>query len=306
MNINDLKFEIIKNLPKNPNTFHRLFHGRGNYFPKYEYLTIDNIDKTLFATFFTKANEEEKLQIIEVLKFIGDNNDYENIIIQNRYSKDNLYELIKGQLPENLYANEFSLKYKLNFTNQNIGFFPDMKNGRKFIKRVSKNKKVLNLFSYTCSFSLNALSNNANLVVNVDMSKGALNTGKQNHILNNIDMRKVKFLPFNILKSWSKIKKFAPYDVIIIDPPSFQRGSFEATKDYEKIIKRLDTLSSEQCIVLSCLNAPELDEDFIKNIFKTNSPSFGFHSQLNNTKSFKNANYSKALKNLVFTNYKKK
>ncbi len=304
MNINELKNEIINNLPKNRKNFQRVFHGRGNFYESFDYLTVDSINKTLFATFFSSIEIETKNEILNILKSICDENNYENLIIQNRYSKDKLYEVFKGEIPTELETYEFGLKYKLNFKNQNIGFFPDMKNGRKFIKRVSKNKKVLNLFAYSCSFSLNALSNDADLVVNVDMSKSILNIGKQNHELNNLDLKKAKFLPFNILKSWSKIKKFAPYDVIIIDPPSFQKGSFEASKDYEKLIKRLDTLASEKCIVLSCLNAPELDENFIKDIFKVYSWNFKFHSQLNNPKSFKSANYSKALKNLIFKNYK--
>ena len=66
-------------------------------------------------------------------------------------------------------------------------------------------------------------------------------------------------MPYDILKSWSRIKKRSPYDIIIIDPPSFQKGSFAATKDYEKIIKNLMILANENCVVLSCLNAPELD-----------------------------------------------
>ena len=304
MNINDLKNEILNNLPKNLKEFKRVFHGRGNFFEAYEYLTVDSIDNTLFVTFFSEINNETKNEIISVLKEITLLSNYENLLIQNRYDKDNLYEVIIGRIDENLTANEFNLKYKLSFANQNIGFFADMKNGRKFAKRVAKNKKVLNLFSYTCSFSVAALSNQASLIVNVDMSKVSLNTGKINHELNNLDLRKVKFLPFDILKSWSKIKKFAPYDVIIIDPPSFQKGSFEASRDYQKIVRRLDSLASQNCIVLSCLNDPKLDEEFIIDIFKEQNPNFKYHSQLNNPKSFKSAKNSNALKNLIFTNYK--
>jgi len=140
----------------------------------------------------------------------------------------------------------------------------------------------------------------ASKVVNVDMSKGALSIGRQNHHLNNLDTKKVKFMPYDILKSWSRIKKEGPYDIIIIDPPSFQKGSFEATKDYEKIIKRLDELAKENCVVLSCLNAPELDSNFIIEKFKEFAPNFKFERKLENLSEFITNNEEKSLKNLVF------
>ncbi|MDZ7820285.1 MAG: class I SAM-dependent methyltransferase [Aliarcobacter sp.] len=59
---------------------------------------------------------------------------------------------IKGQIPQNPIAYENGLKYALNFSNQNIGIFPDMKNGRSFIKEISKDKNVLNLFSIYLRF----------------------------------------------------------------------------------------------------------------------------------------------------------
>ena len=70
-------------------------------------------------------------------------------------------------------------------SNQNNGYFPDMKNGREYITKISKDKIVLNLFSYTCAFSIAALKGEARSVSNIDMSKSALTTGRENHHLNN-------------------------------------------------------------------------------------------------------------------------
>ncbi len=175
-----------------------------------------------------------------------------------------------------------------------------MKIGREYIKSISKEKNILNLFSYTCAFSVSAIEGGARQVVNVDMAKGALSTGRKNHHLNNHDTKKVKFLPYNILKSWSRIKKDAPYDVIIIDPPSFQKGSFAVTADYVKIVKRLEQLASKNCIVLSCLNAPELDTSFMKELFEENAPEFKYVKRLENLDTFFTDNEEKTLKNLIF------
>jgi 23S rRNA (cytosine1962-C5)-methyltransferase len=230
---------------------------------------------------------------------------FKTLIIQRRYKKDNLYEIVRGKISENAVAYENGLKYALNFSNQNIGIFPDMKNGRSFIKEISKDKNVLNLFSYTCAFSVSAISAGASKVVNVDMAKNALTTGRTNHHLNNLDTKKVKFMPYDILKSWSRIKKEGPYDIIIIDPPSFQKGSFEATKDYEKIIRRLDELAASKCTILSCLNAPELDSDFIKDKFSEFAPTFKFVKRLENVEEFVTNNEEKSLKNLIFSNQRR-
>ena len=114
-----------------------------------------------------------------------------------------------------------------------------MKNTREYLKNISKDKTILNLFSYTCAFSVVSVSGEASKVINIDMGKNSLSIGRENHHLNNLDTKNVKFLAHNILKSFGKIKSLSPFDIIIIDPPSFQKGSFVATKDYEKIIKRV-------------------------------------------------------------------
>ena len=299
INIEKLKEIILENLENKSVEFKRVFHGRGNFYDDFNYLVVDSINDILMATFFEVEDENIQKEIIKMLDEVYSIKGFKTLIIQRRYDKNNLYE-IRGQIPQNPIAYENGLKYALNFSNQNIGIFPDMKNGRSFIKEISKDKNVLNLFSYTCAFSVSALSAGASKVVNVDMAKNALTTGRTNHHLNNLDTKKVKFMPYDILKSWNRIKKEGPYDIIIIDPPSFQKGSFAATKDYEKIIKRLDELAANICIVLSCLNAPELDSDFIKNIFSEFASDFEFEKRLENLDTFPAIDSEKALKNLVF------
>mgnify|MGYP000918124819 FL=1 len=298
INLEKLKEIILKNLENKTIEIKRVFHGRGNFYDDFEYLTVDSLGDILFATFFEESENEEK--IIDILDEIALLKGFETFIVQKKYKSENLNEAIRGGIPSFAIAIENGLKYKINFFNKNIGIFLDMKNGREYLSSICKDKNVLNLFSYTCAFSVCAINAGASKVVNVDMAKGALTTGRENHHLNNLDTKKVKFMPYDILKSWSRIKKEAPYDIIIIDPPSFQKGSFAATKDYEKIIKRLDELASENCIVISCLNAPELDTNFIKNIFSEFAKDFIFEKRLENLDTFVAINDEKSLKNLVF------
>ncbi|WP_157277542.1 class I SAM-dependent methyltransferase [Aliarcobacter butzleri] len=298
MKIENLKKLIQNNLENKTFEIKRVFHGRGNFYEDFNYLTVDSLNEILFATFFEESSDEN--EIIKALKDIANAYNYKTFIVQKKYKKDELNEAIIGEISPFYIVVENGLKYKINFFNKNIGIFLDMKIGREYISSICKDKNVLNLFSYTCAFCVVAINAKAKQVVNVDMAKGALTTGRENHHLNNLDTKKVKFMPYDILKSWNRIKKEGPYDIIIIDPPSFQKGSFAATKDYEKIIKKLPELASENCIVLSCLNAPELDSDFIKQKFKEFAPTFRFEKRLENLKEFITNNEEKSLKNLIF------
>lgn len=300
MTLEDLHQLLITNAKNKTEEYTRLFHGRGHFYGDYKFLTIDSADRVLYAAFFAPDDEEEA--IIKMLQaFYSAEGKWEALVVQRRYLKGAPSEVAAGELPEDTYAFENGLKYRLNFhSNQNIGFFPDMKIGRQFVRDSAKGKNVLNLFSYTCPFSVAAMAGGARAVVNVDMAKGALATGRDNHRYNGLDIRGCRFMPYNILKSWSRIRKAGPYDLIIIDPPSFQRGSFAATSDYEKIIRRLKELAAENCTVLSALNAPELDTAFIKDLFRVNAPEFTFVKRLENMESFPSSDDERSLKNLVF------
>jgi len=303
LEIKDLQTLIENNLKNKNQEFKRIFHGRGNFYGAFNFLTVDSIDKVLYICFFDEVEKKLENSLFKILIEIYENHDFEALVLQRRYLLKSPCEVLKGELQEEYFALENTLKYHISFTNKNLGVFFDMKNGREYINTICKNKKVLNLFSYTCAFSVSAISAGASKVVNVDMAKGALSQGRENHRLNNLDTKKVQFMPYNILKSWSRIKKSGPYDIIIIDPPSFQKGSFAASKDYEKIIKKLSSLSSEECTILSCLNAPELDTDFIKDIFEEHAPVFKFEERLANLDTYPSLDEEKSLKNLIFKNF---
>jgi 23S rRNA (cytosine1962-C5)-methyltransferase len=302
MNENIFVKTIQKNRQElqNSEEFQRLFHGRGALYEGLKHLTLDHINNSILfiAFYFEEENEQEILRI--VTDFAHQYN-YTTVVIQRRYLKHSPSEVLFGELPEELYIIENGMKLKINLlSNRNSYYFADMKNGRAFVREHAKNKRVLNLFSYTCAFSVAAKFGGAKSVVNIDMSKGALKIGMANHSLNRLDPKGVSFLPYNILKSFSNIKKRGPYDLIIIDPPSFQKGSFEATKDYEKIIKKLPQIASEDAMVLTCLNSPDLTSSFLIEIIERWAPSFTFQKRLKNLKEFASSDEEKSLKNLLF------
>ncbi|HJE03477.1 MAG TPA: class I SAM-dependent methyltransferase [Aliarcobacter thereius] len=298
MNLENLKDIIKNNLENKTAEAKRVFHGRGKFYENFSYLTVDSFNNVFFATFYEENIAEEK--ILELLKNIAKSFNFENFIIQRKYKDSEFYELIFGEIPENFYVLENSLKYKINFKNRNLGLFFDIKDARAYIKSISKSKTVLNLFSYTCAFSVSSIAGGAKSVINIDMSSNSLNIGRENHNINNLDTKKVKFFSYDILKSFGKIKKLSPYDIIIIDPPSFQKGSFILNKDYEKVIKRLDEYTNSGAIILACLNDPFIESEFIKELFNKYLINFKYLKRIPQNKEFVINDEEKGLKSLVF------
>ena len=299
MTIIELEKLLTKNSLDLDKEFIRIFHGRGGLYDGFKHLTIDSIDNIISVALYFQEENEDKL--LSMLKEFTTSSKYTILIVQRRYLQGSPSEVLLGSLADEVYAYEDGIKIKLNLiSNRNSGYFPDMKNGRAFVKENSNNKNVLNLFSYTCTFSLSAMLGGAKKVSNIDMSKNSLESGRTNHLINEIDTRGVAFLPYNILKSFSRIKKKGPYDLIIIDPPTFQKGSFEATKDYKKLIMKLPQIASKECTLLACLNSPDLDEEFIKELITELAPSFKFSHRLKNVEEFASVDESRSLKNLVF------
>ncbi|WP_456479543.1 class I SAM-dependent methyltransferase [Nautilia sp.] len=269
--------------------FRRLYHGRGEN--EFKFLTIDSIDKILFIQFYEK-NEYEHT-ILDLFKKFIKTSRHETIIVKRRYNNETF--ALRGEIPQEYFAIENGIKFKLNFFNQNIGYFGDMKNSRSYVESISKNKTVLNLFAYTCGFSLFARRGGAEYVANVDMSKSVLATGMANHRINGLDIKNISFLPYNILKAFVKLQKKAPYDIIIIDPPTHQKGSFIASKDYIKIIKKLPSLSHQNTILLACINSPKFSKEELREMIESNT-SFTFKKVIENPQEYPNS----SLHSLVF------
>lgn len=299
LSLSDIENILVENSQNLSHEFKRIFHGRGGLYEGYKNLIVDSIDTILSVAFYSEVEQEEAL--LALFHAFIEKTQHTTLVLQRRYLKGHPSEVLHGTLADDLFVVENGMKIKLNLTsNKNSGYFPDMKVGRKFVRENAKDKSVLNLFSYTCAFSVAASLGGATKISNIDMSKGALSTGRANHHLNDIEMRGISFHPYNILKSFSRIKKKGPYDLIIIDPPTFQRGSFEATKDYKRLIMKLPQIASEDCLLLTCLNSPDLDVDFIHALIKEFSPSFKFVKRLDNLEEFASEDEARSLKNLVF------
>lgn len=278
----------------------RVFHGRGRCFPELEWLTIDALYPLILLTVYKPIEETELGVLTQSLadRLVGS---FTQLVVQRRDQTGAPFYWVKGEelgFPEMAFRGKQT--FALNFNQQNHGFFLDMEPGRQWLESVSENARVLNLFAYTCAFSVVAIAAGAQKVVNVDLSSRSLNLGRQSHRHNEHDLSKVQFWALDILKSWGKLKKHGPYDVVIIDPPSFQKGSFVATKDYAKVVRRIPELLAPNTEVLACLNAPELDSQFLKDKFQELAPSLSFERRLPASPDFPDIDSEQQLKLLLY------
>jgi 23S rRNA (cytosine1962-C5)-methyltransferase len=198
------------------------------------------------------------MELLEVLDGVT------GVALQQRQGRGTAAEVIWGEVPGELVVEEAGLKYLVQpLLNQNVGLFLDMAPTRRWLRNAAAGKRVLNLFAFTCAFSVAAIAGGAKRVVNNDMSKPSLDWGRRNHELNGHDLRLIRMLPHNMFKSWAKIRDAGPYDIVVIDPPTNQRGSFNAEKQYGQVLKRLVDFTAAGAEIVACLNSPFLNTDYL-------------------------------------------
>lgn len=151
---------------------------------------------------------------------------------------------IKNKIPDS-----WTIKYKdLTFNLKLMGFkhtglFPEQSyNWDIIIDKIKKEKrdiKVLNLFAYTGALSVAALSAGAS-VVHVDSSKGMVSWAKENVKLSNLEDKPIRFIIDDVIKFVKReIRRGNKYDIIIMDPPSYGKGSNNEVWSVEKDLYNL-------------------------------------------------------------------
>jgi len=257
----------------------RLLHcpGEGN---------IDYYPPLVFVTLYREYSREEHLRMAERLAELFPGHP---LLIQDRSVRPYAAVAHRGDIPREMTVAENGLDYYINpLRGQNPGFFIDMREGRRRVGEIvrswpdSEPGRVLNLFAYTCSFSVAALAAGASRVVNIDMNRNSLDIGKRNHRLNHSRIpggfgTQALFLPHDIFKSFGKLRKEGPYSLIIADPPPSQKGSFDLKRDYPRLLRRLPEMLTPDGRLLLTLNSPECNWEDFEVLAKEELPLFDFN-----------------------------
>ena len=137
---------------------------------------------------------------------------------------------------------------------------------------------MLNLFAYTGAASVAALYAGAH-VTHVDSSKGMIDWAKENVILNHLEDKPIRYLVDDVVKFVQReIRRGNKYDAIIMDPPSYGRGSngevWSLDKDLENLIKLCkEILADDFLFLLVNTYSTNLPIISLENILKINFDS---------------------------------
>lgn len=217
----------------------------------------------------------------------------ENIFIKLRKRKESRLDQYQktGEQKTEFIVSESGLQFIVNLSDYlDTGLFLDHRLTRQMVKELSAGKNVLNLFCYTGSFSVYALSGNARSVTSVDLSKTYLNWADRNVELNFPGAHHHSSLQANVL---AYLKTLSPesFDLIVMDPPTFSNSKrmddfLEIQKDHVVLINDcLRALTNDGILFFSTnytrfkIDADNIKARVIKDITKATTP-FDFAGKL--------------------------
>lgn len=239
----------------------RVIFGEADFLPG---LVIDKFSDVLVVESLALGIDRFKLEIVELLKeeLLKD-----GIRIRGVYERSDAkvrlnegMERVKGFLSEEFDTNveivENGVKYLVDVRDgQKTGFFLDQKYNRLAIQKLCKDARVLDCFTHTGSFALNAAIAGAKEVTGVDASELAVEQAAKNAALNGVQDR-AKFICRDVFELLPELEKHGEkYDVVILDPPAFtkSRNSVKnAIKGYREINLRAMKLVKDGGFLATC------------------------------------------------------
>ena len=180
---------------------------------------------------------------------------------------------------------ENGIKYSVDIENgQKTGFFLDQKYNRLAIKRIAKGRKVLDCFTHTGSFALNAAMGGAEHVTAVDISETAVEAARENARRNGLEgtMDFVAADVFDLLTELEK-KGGKPYDFIILDPPAFTKSRktiSSAERGYKEINYRAMKLLPRGGYLATCSCSHFMRSDLFEKMLASAAADAGVQLKL--------------------------
>ena len=246
----------------------RFIFGEADLLPG---LTVDKFEDYYVIQISTLGMDKYRDIIVDLLvNEYGAKGVYERSDIATREIEG--LEQTKGFLTEpfdtNVLITENGVKYIVDLENgQKTGFFLDQKENRAAIHRICKDKDVLDCFTHTGSFALNAGIAGAKSVLGIDVSQHAVDCATRNSQLNNLQ-DVVKFEchnAFDVLPAWSKEGR--QFDVVILDPPAFTKSRNtirNAQKGYREINLRGIKMVKPGGYFVTCSCSHYMSEELLK------------------------------------------
>jgi len=225
----------------------RVIFGEADGFPG---LTVDRFSDILVAQVLSLGMEKLKPVIFDALLKVlrEDGQEISGIFERNDVAlreKEGLTQF-KGWYgethPESTVTEicENGIYYSVDVENgQKTGFFLDQKYNRLAVAKLAKGRRVLDCFTHTGSFALNAAKGGAEHVTAVDISESAVEMARKNALRNGLEDR-MDFIAANVFDLLPELEEKGgkPYDFIILDPPAFTKSRktvHSAERGYKEI-----------------------------------------------------------------------
>lgn len=163
------------------------------------------------------------------------------------------------------YVLEYGVKFKVNLNDYlDTGLFLDHRETRQMVAKMAKGKRLLNLFAYTCSFSVQAAVAGASFTKSVDMSNTYTEWGRDNFLLNGLSLKTNEILREDCLRFLEHA--MGEYDIIVIDPPTISRSKkmdqlFDIQTDYVTLIQKSLALLSPGGVIFFSTNSRKFKFD---------------------------------------------
>jgi 23S rRNA (cytosine1962-C5)-methyltransferase len=183
--------------------------------------------------------------------------------------RDDAPQVLGGAVPPHTgIAHEEGLSYAIDFlAGYSCGLFIDQRSNRSRV-RANCSGTLLNLFSYTCSFSVAAAAAGSR-TVSIDLSKSALERGRRNFALNELSTRGHRFIADDVLAVLPRFaRRGEKFEWIILDPPTFSRGSrgriLRVEKAYGRLIEMACACAAPGAMILLSANCLTFDTAKLK------------------------------------------
>lgn len=198
-------------------------------------LIVDRYGDVLVAQFLTAGAEFWRQTIMDLLReLIPTRGIYERSDAEVRTLEGlSLREgLLWGEVPPSIVIEEHGLRFHVDLLHgHKTGFYLDQRANRLFVRSLSEGREVLDCFSYTGGFTLNALAGGAKSVLAVDSSAEALAQLRANALLNALPLERLETLEgdvFHVLRRFRDQGR--RFDLIILDPPKFAPTAAQVEK----------------------------------------------------------------------------
>ncbi len=239
----------------------RVIFGEADFLPG---LVVDKFSDVLVVQSLALGIDRFKEEIIDILIELMKE---DNIAIRGVYERSDAkvrlqegMERVKGFLSEpfdtKVQIVENGVKYYVDVAEgQKTGFFLDQKYNRLAMQRICKDARVLDCFTHTGSFALNAGYGGAKSVIGVDASQLGVDQATENAKLNGLD-KTVKFICEDVFELLPRLEQEGEkFDVVILDPPAFTKSRHSvknAIKGYREINLRALKLIKDGGYLATC------------------------------------------------------